>query len=68
MLCKSLLIYDYLVFPVEGNFRNRCIHHPFYAAMCGLIGLIHNPVFPNLHHVKEHWSRGISNKQTISNI
>ena len=68
ILFKSLLIYDYLVFPVEGNFRNRYIHHPFYAAMCGLIGLIHNPVFLNLHHVKERWGWGIPNKQTISNI
>ena len=35
------------------------MHHPFYVAKGGLIELIHNPVFPNRHHVKEHWGRNM---------
>ena len=50
---------EYLIFSVEGNFWSRYIYHPFYVAMGGLIGLIHNLVFSNWHHVKEHWGRGM---------
>ena len=55
LFCKQWI----LVFSVEANFWSRYIDYPFNVAMGGLIGLIHNPVFPNWQHVKKHLDWGM---------
>ena len=53
------LVNENSIFSVEENFWNRYINDPFHAVIGGLIGQIHNLVFPNWHCVKEHWGRGM---------